>query len=497
MRSLQARVHRMQLLVMAIAMAGLLIGISINEYCWLGYIPTLAEEKGSCSDASLVNQLNCTSAGYAWSSGITNPVTGPGGQRCRDHDSGATALKVLCTIFTCTLIVAIFRMYETIATEICFRNHLEYHRQYADIPFWNLGLLYEFALEVLFCIVHPAPGIRFNITIQARGRNSVYNIESVLVAVMFLRMYTVWRYFRTWMFLRYSAKNFASRMTEVVMDSKLAVKAILADVPFETLAGCFVVMLFTLAYLLRIAEAPVREVTSLPWPSLTLPAGQLGAGLLLEPTLAYPGGDDVHRIRRLVSYHALWKRSMRVCDAGRRHFDSHPDHHCCEKIRVEHFGISSDDFLGEVCSIVLIESFCNSLLVPQRATREASDTSITDAQNSDSEFVSKALRQFKNRKKAYRKFLESTPHFGAFVENMKEGTEQVNKTLQKIEKAVSVPNLDLGRVGQTQNQVAKGSAAGAVGGQPMSSQAFEELLHEIMQASRRVAGCERLTVSSS
>ncbi|EKX34444.1 hypothetical protein GUITHDRAFT_119369 [Guillardia theta CCMP2712] len=458
MRSLQARVHRMQLMVMVIAMLGLLMGISINEYCWLGYIPTPAEEKGSCSDASFLNQGNCTSAGYLWSAGIPNPVTGPGGQRCRGQDSGGAALKAFCTIFTCLLVMAIFRMYETIATEICFRNHLEYHREFADIPFWNLGLFYEFFLEVIFCIVHPAPGIGFNITIQARGRDSVYNIESVLVAVMFLRMYTVWRYFRTWMFLRYSAKNFASRMTEVVMDSKLAVKAILSDVPFETLAGCFVVLLFTLAYLLRIAEAPVNLEQVYYWNQLWL---------ILEAMMSTGYGDlyPITHFGRGVCVFAMLGgitfTAILITAVARKLELNTSEYRLMTFLESE-----QHEKRVKLAAAISIQSWWRRAIHHPRTLQV---------------FTCTALRQFKNRKKAYRKFLESTPHFGAFVENMKEGTEQVNKTLQKIEKAVSIPNLNLGRVGGAPSEAAKGNAGGNVGANPMSNKAFEELLHEIVQ----------------
>ena len=75
---------------------------------------------------------------------------------------------------------------------------------------------------------------------------------------MFLRMYTLWRYYREWMFTRYTSKNFASRLSDVAMDSKLAIKAILADVPFETIGFLFSLMTITLAYLVRIAEAPAN-----------------------------------------------------------------------------------------------------------------------------------------------------------------------------------------------------------------------------------------------
>jgi len=84
------------------------------------------------------------------------------------------------------------------------------------------------------------------------------DLQSFLVALMFVRMYTLWRYYREWMFMRYTSKNFASRLSDVEMDSKLAIKAILADVPFQTITFLFGFMTFTLAYLVRIAEAPAN-----------------------------------------------------------------------------------------------------------------------------------------------------------------------------------------------------------------------------------------------
>lgn len=256
LRKLQERVYVMQYYVMVLAMLGLMSGVAVNEYCWLGYIPTVEEQTGFCSDSAIVSEVTCTSVGFAWNPGLRSPLDAEDGGRC--FDSGGNGLKGISTALTVILLGAIFHMYECSAIELCMRNHLEYRRPFENTPFWDMGLLPECIIECAVCIIHPAPGLEYFVTVEARGRVSVYNCESVLVTIMFLRLYTVWRHFREWLFARYTSKNFVSRMNDVPMDSKLAMKAILDDKPYQTIALFFFIAVFVLAYLVRIAESPVN-----------------------------------------------------------------------------------------------------------------------------------------------------------------------------------------------------------------------------------------------
>ena len=98
-----------------------------------------------------------------------------------------------------------------------------------------------------------------------------------------------------------------------------------------------------------------------------------------------------------------------------------------------------------------------------------------------------ALRNFKLKKKAYRKFLDSTPHFSSFVENMRQDTEMVRQTLSKIEGKV-VSGLDLGKLdtrGGTGLAGLAGAGAGggiaAMGGNPVPSKVFGDVMLELAQ----------------
>ena len=183
LRALQQNVYTMQKRVAFLAMLGLLSGISVNEWCWLGYIPTPEEEMGYCSVAgNTTTPMQCKSVGGQWTDGLANPQFREGGQRCRSPDDPVTYLvgivfKSICSALTGILLLAIFHLYECYAVELCFRNHLEYHRDFVDVPFWNMGLLPEFILEVLVCIMHPGPRLHWDISIEARGRLAIYTSE--------------------------------------------------------------------------------------------------------------------------------------------------------------------------------------------------------------------------------------------------------------------------------------------------------------------------------
>ena len=465
-RGLQQRVYRMQWIVMLLAVLGVLNGIAVNEWCWLGYIPTPEEEMGYCSGPG-ITAIECRDNGGMWVDGYPNPLQREDGQRCRNPDDSNTYFlgllaKSTCSALTGMLLMAIFHLYECIAIELCFRNHLEYHREFVDVPFWNMGLLPEFLLEVLVCIVHPGPRVHFNMSVEARGRVAVYNSESFLVSLMFLRGYAVWRYYREWMFMRYTSKNFASRLSDVAMDSKLAIKAILADVPFQTIVFTFFLMTFVLAYLVRIAEAPANIAQMYFWNQLWLivtTATSTGYGDLAPQThlgrfvciIAMLGGIFLTAILITTVSTSL------ELNAG--------EHRLMNFLQSEHWEQEL-----KIAASKCIQSWWRRAIFHPRTLA--------------------ALRTFKNKKKAYRKFLEATPHFGAFVESMRQDTQMVQQQLTQIQnKAVS--GIDLSALGNTAKAKPSGiaglqrggaSAGGpAMGGNPVPSKVFEELMIELAQ----------------
>jgi hypothetical protein len=102
-------------------------------------------------------------------------------------------------------------------------------------------------------------------------------VESVLVSLMFLRLYTAWRFFREWLFARYASTHLASRLTDIAMDSRLAVKALLDDMPLRTLALALLLSAVVLAYLVRVAEAPVNARLLYYWNALWLVSVTMGS----------------------------------------------------------------------------------------------------------------------------------------------------------------------------------------------------------------------------
>jgi len=394
MRGLQQRVHTMQLRVCILAMVGLLSGVMVNEWCWLGYIPTAEEEMGFCSRAgSIETPLDCSKAGGKWTDGFSSPLLREGGQRCRNPDEPQTyliglSLKIFISAVTGILLFSIFHLYECIAIELCFRNHLEYHREFVDVPFWNLGLLPEFLLEFLVCFVHPGPRLHFNLTVEARGRLSIYNSESILVAWMFMRLYTLWRYYREWMFMRYTSKNFASRLSDVSMDSKLAIKAILADVPFQSISFLFLLMTFTLAYLVRIAEAPANMEHIYFWNQLWLivvTATSTGYGDL------YPLTHLGRFVCTLAMIAGIVLTAVLITTVSTNLELNAGEHRLMNFLQSEHWEREI-----KVAASRSIQSWWRRAIFHPKTLQ--------------------ALRNFKAKKKAYRKFLEATPHFSSFVE---------------------------------------------------------------------------------
>ena len=211
---------------------------------------------------------------------------------------------------------------------------------------------------------------------------------------MFMRLYTLWRYYREWMFMRYTSKNFASRLSDVAMDSKLALKAILADVPFQTITFVFGLMTFVLAYLVRIMEAPANREHVYYWNQLWLivvTATSTGYGDMYPLThlgrfvciLAMLGGILLTAVLITAVSTNL---ELNAGEAKLMNF-----------LQSEHW-----EHEIKVAACRSIQSWWRRAIFHPRTLQ--------------------ALRNFKNKKKQYRKFLEATPHFGSFVESMQQNT---------------------------------------------------------------------------
>ena len=279
--------------------------------------------------------------------------------------------------------------------------------------------------------------------------------QSFLVAMMFVRMYTFWRYYREWMFMRYTSKNFASRLSDVAMDSKLAIKAILADMPFKTISFLFVLMTFTLAYLVRIAEAPANIEHVYFWNQLWLvvvTATSTGYGDL------YPLTHFGRFICILAMMGGILLTALLISTVSSNLELNAGEHKLMNFLQSEHW-----EQQIKVAATKCIQSWWRRAIYHPRTMQ--------------------ALRNFKAKKKAYRKFLEATPHFGAFVESMKQDTENVRQTLSQIAgKAVS--GIDLGKLDKGSPLFALGGGGGggvALGGNPVPSKLFEELMAELAQ----------------
>lgn len=272
---------------MSHACPGLLFGIGVIEWCWRGYIPTPQEESGYCYGVATVvtNEKDCIFSGNTWIPAVASPLVSMKGV-C--ETPSAVAIKALVTISTVILLGLLFYLYELHGKLLSIRRG-DLMRIRAPKRFWQQGLGVEFLIEATVCFIHPPPGLSFDIFVEARGRTSVYNIESVLVSIMFLRCYLIWGYYREWLFGRYTTKNFASRMNDVPMDSKLAIKAILDDQPFSLIAFVVIISVVILAYLVRIAEAPVNVQHVYFWNQLWL----------IVVTLSATGYGDLYPITHL------------------------------------------------------------------------------------------------------------------------------------------------------------------------------------------------------
>ena len=188
--------------------------------------------------------------------------------------------------------------------------------------------------------------------------------------------------------MRYTSKNFASRLSDVSMDSKLAIKAILADVPFQTIISLFIMMTFVLAYLVRIAEAPANIQHVYFWNQLWL----------IVVTATSTGYGDLYPLTHLGRFVCIIAMiggivltAILITAVSTNLELNAGEHRLMNFLQSEHW-----EQQLKIAACRSIQSWWRRAIFHPRTLQ--------------------ALRNFKNKKKAYRKFLEATPHFGSFVE---------------------------------------------------------------------------------
>ena len=125
------------------------------------------------------------------------------------------------------------------------------------------GLFYQCLLEIAMHLPQPVPGLDTTLSVYNKGvgRNSVYDMDSILCVAMFVRMAYLPRFYGEVLSdLRSDAAQAISRLNAVVFDNTFVVKYVLANsLNCVVLLTALLIILF--AYMMMIFERPIDSGT--------------------------------------------------------------------------------------------------------------------------------------------------------------------------------------------------------------------------------------------
>eukprot|EP00003_Mantamonas_plastica_P011760 TRINITY_DN2162_c0_g1_i1.p1 TRINITY_DN2162_c0_g1~~TRINITY_DN2162_c0_g1_i1.p1 ORF type:complete len:498 (-),score=140.14 TRINITY_DN2162_c0_g1_i1:3-1496(-) len=176
-----------------------------------------------------------------------------------------TALKWLVSISTFACALCLFFFYSL---------KKEYFKLLGNIPseasLMNSNLRNWFLLEFLVIIIHAPPYLDVEFKFEALGRITPYTLDMVGGLLIFLRLYLLPRFIL--FHSRYYNKNnlFVKVISNLRVNSIFVIKTILYFHPFRALIFCWLLVVFSTGYFIRLCERPINPEHSWYWNSLWL-----------------------------------------------------------------------------------------------------------------------------------------------------------------------------------------------------------------------------------
>lgn len=168
-------------------------------------------------------------------------------------------IKSLVTCTTMVLLTLVYMYYDLLFKWSKLRG--------SSLPkdtMWSSGLFTEMTTIMFFCLLHPMPGVYFDIPVSAiddstTTRTAVYSSDSIFTCLMLLRLTLIFRLLRDHCgVITDSARVFAS-INQVRLDTWFCIKYIFNKTPVYALAVTLLVSLLSLAFLMREFEKPLNE----------------------------------------------------------------------------------------------------------------------------------------------------------------------------------------------------------------------------------------------
>ena len=193
---------------------------------------------------------------------VENELRWQGELRGGSSQGLSTALKGLVLGST---LVTFFFLYQYYDAAIALRR-LSNVRVGSGVTISSLrgaGLLWDCLFQVAIMLPQPLPGVDNTLTVYNKGigKDSVYDMDSVMCLAMFVRLAYLPRYYGEVLSeLRSDAALAISRMNSVVLDDEFVVKYVLAN-SLTCVVGLTALLIIMFAYMLMVFERPVDNGT--------------------------------------------------------------------------------------------------------------------------------------------------------------------------------------------------------------------------------------------
>lgn len=254
--------HRIQTMAALGSFVSVATAVLVNELQFRGYIPAWEQDCSNPDALKLGCKLNPT-CNYAFDDLEQRTLL-----TCAEPEVNnfgfVDRLKFFNTGLTLYIMFTAFFYFRYEANIFSIRNHTEFVDPKLR-SYWlhECGLLKWYMLEILFLIPHQVPYFYYDVIVQTSyfgTRPSVYSVDGIVALVMGVRFWQVWKWYRGFLYTRFTSRRYAIRLNDEETGSLLAVRLFVLANPVFASTHLFLAIIFLGSFVYRIAESSVNEI---------------------------------------------------------------------------------------------------------------------------------------------------------------------------------------------------------------------------------------------
>lgn len=255
--------YRVQTVAALAALLSVGIAVIVNELQFRGFIPGWTED---CSNPD-VSRLTCKPNPTCSYDPTDYEISGIVRLTCLEPDVNkygfVDRLKYINTANTGFIIFATYIYYRYEANIFSLRVHTEMgNRQLTSFWLHQCGLLKWFLLEAFLLLIQQVPAFYYDVIVQTSyfsSRPSVYSVDGIIAILMGVRIFQIWKWYRGYLYTRFTSRRHAIRLNDEETGSTLAVKLFVLENPVLASTQLLIFVILIGSFVYRIAESSTNE----------------------------------------------------------------------------------------------------------------------------------------------------------------------------------------------------------------------------------------------